>query len=90
MLQTLGSVKTKPCKVRLEGRSIASPYVHPLHGEPPKIIFDRCNLVSHKQFVEVYNVYNKGPSPKSLRLSKDFQEEEVRELFGPCVSKNGY
>jgi len=73
MLQTLGSVKTKPHKIKLEGESIVSPYVHPLYGEPPKIIFDRCVLVSHKQFVEVYNVCNKGPSPKGLRLSKDFQ-----------------
>jgi hypothetical protein len=90
MLQTLVSVKTKPCKVRLEGGSIVSLYVHPLYGEPLKIIFHRCVFVSHKQFVEVYNVCNKGPSPKSLRWSKDFHEEEVQELFGPCVSKNGY
>jgi hypothetical protein len=25
-----------------------------------------------------------------LKLSKDFQKEEVHELFKPCVSKNGY
>jgi hypothetical protein len=71
MLQTLGSVKTKPHKIRLERRSALLSYVHPLYGEPPKIIFDRCVHVSHKQFVEVYNFCNKGPFPKSLRLNKD-------------------
>jgi hypothetical protein len=91
LLQTLGSVKPKPySKVRLEGGSIVSQYVHPLYGKPLKILFDRCVLISHKQFVEVYNFCNKGHSLKCFRLSKDFQEKEVQELFGPCVSKNGY
>jgi hypothetical protein len=65
-------------------------YVDPLYGEPLKIIFDRRVFVFHKRIVEVYNLCSEGPSPKSLKLSKDFQKEEVHELFGPFVSKNGY
>jgi hypothetical protein len=48
-----------------------------------------CFCIS-KRIVEVYNLCNKGPSPKSLKLRKDFQKEEVHELFGPWVSKIGY
>ncbi len=88
-MQIFGVVETKPRKVKLEG-AFVSLYVDPLYNEPLKIIFDKCVFVFHKKIVEVYNLCNKGPSPKSLKLSKDFQKEEVHELFKPCVSKNGY
>jgi hypothetical protein len=25
-----------------------------------------------------------------LKLSKDFEETKVEEVFGPCINKNGY
>jgi hypothetical protein len=36
MLQTLGSVKTKPHKIRLERRSALLSYVHPYMANPLK------------------------------------------------------
>jgi hypothetical protein len=89
MLQIFGVVETKLCKIKLE-RMFVSLYVDPLYGEPLKIIFDKCVFVFQKTIVEIYNLCNKGPSPKRLKLSKDFQKEELHELFGPCLSKNGY
>ncbi len=89
MLQTLGSVKTKPRKVRLEGGSIVSLYVHPLYGEPPKIIFDRCVLVFHKQFVVVYNVCNKVPFPKVWGQVKTFKKKRCKSCLDLVCPKMG-
>ncbi len=31
-----------------------------------------------------------GLSPKLLKLRKDFEEEEMEALFGPCIIRNKY
>jgi hypothetical protein len=56
---------------------------------PLKLFLRNVFLYFTKKFVEVYNLCNKGPFPKSLKLSKDFQKEEVHELFGPVCPKMG-
>jgi hypothetical protein len=48
MSQTLGNVRSRQHKVKLEGGFTMSPYVDVLYGEPPKINFDRCVIVSRK------------------------------------------
>jgi hypothetical protein len=67
-----------------------STWVEPLYGAKPNIIFDRKQFVSKQQFTYTYGICIKDPSPKCLKLGKDFEEEEVENIFGPCINRNGY
>ncbi len=53
-------------------------------GEKPEIIFDKKHKVSWKSFWEKY-----GITPKTLKIGKEIEKEEVVALFGPR-SRNGY
>jgi hypothetical protein len=46
--------------------------------------------MSQSQFAKKYGFGNKGLSPKMLKIGKDYIEEEIQALFGPCNTKNGY
>ncbi len=64
-------------------------WVEPLYGTPPNIILDINNPIFRKQFVATYGMCCEGPSPKHLKLNRDFVEGEVENIFGPCLKKNG-
>jgi hypothetical protein len=65
-----------------------SPYVEPLYGKPPKIIFDKKVQMTCCQFVKKYNFCNKGTNPKRLKIGKDYTKEvQVLKAYN---SKNGY
>jgi hypothetical protein len=74
--------------VKIEG--VVSSLVDPLYGTPPIIIFDKKQPFFHNQFVEQYHICGKGPSPKCLKLGKDFEEVEVKALSRSSISRNGY
>jgi len=78
----LGSIG-KNTKVKIE-KSTLSYYVDLLYGEKLKIMFEKKNEVSWKNFWEKY-----GITPKRLKIGEEIEEEEVVVLFGPC-SSNGY
>ncbi len=84
----LGTNLYKLKKVKIEGTM--SSWVDPLYDTPPIIIFDKKQHVFWNQFIEQYHICGKGPSPKCLKLGKDFEEVEVEALFGPSISRNGY
>jgi hypothetical protein len=73
--------------MKVEGR--LSPYVKPLYGKPPKIIFDKKVQMTYSQFANNYNFCNKGTNPKRLKIGKDCTKE-VQALFRAYNSKNGY
>jgi hypothetical protein len=75
-------------KIKTKGAILS--WVAPLYATPLDIIFDKKNLNTRKDFVEKYDLCNKGPNPKCLRIGKDLEEEEVEELFGKAISRNGY
>jgi hypothetical protein len=79
-----GNLGTNPCKlkkVKIEG--VVSSWVDPLYSTPPVIKFDKKLPVFRNQFIEQYHICGKGPSPKCLKLGKDFEHAKVDALFGP-------
>jgi hypothetical protein len=46
--------------------------------------------MSHKVFVECYNLCLEGLSPKRIRIPRDINVEEVHKYFGLMHNKNGY
>jgi hypothetical protein len=73
----------KNTKVKFKAITLSC-YINPLCGEKPKIIFDKKHKVSWKSFWEKYRT-----TPKTLKIGKEIEEEEVVALFGPC-SRNDY
>jgi hypothetical protein len=74
-------------KINIEGvPSAISMWVEPLYKAKPTTIFDRKQLVFKQQFANTYGIYIKGPSLKCLKLEKDFEEEDVEKIFGPCIT----
>jgi hypothetical protein len=61
-----------------------------LYAIPPKLIFDKKNLISHKYFFEKYALCNFGISPKNLKIGKKVEESNVEALFEPYILRNGY
>jgi hypothetical protein len=57
---------------------------------PLDITFDKKTPISKKQFFKKYDICNIKPSPKHLKVGRDFQEEEMEAIFGRVISKNGY
>jgi len=55
-----------------------------------RFFFDRKTPISRRQFFEKYDICNTRPSPKHLKVGRDFQEEEVKAIFGLVISRNGY
>jgi hypothetical protein len=70
---------------------LVSSWVDPLYGTPWKIIFEKKTLPSKKEISDKYvDLCSKGPTPKHLKVGRDFLEEEVKALFGPSINRNGY
>jgi hypothetical protein len=69
--------------------SIVLTWVEPLYKAKLTIIFDRKQPVFKQQFIDTYIICIKGPSPKCLKLGRDF-EKKVKKIFGPCINRNGY
>jgi hypothetical protein len=86
--RSLGSsLKNTNCKLKkVKSEGTLALWVEPLYGPPPNIIFDRNNLVSRKQFAATYCLCYKGPLPKHLKLSKDFEEVEVEKILGRILA----
>ncbi len=62
-----------------------------MYGTPPKIIFDKKTLPFRKEISNKYvDLCNKRPTPKHLKIARDFLEEEVEALFGPSIIMNKY
>jgi hypothetical protein len=81
-------VKMEGVTMKIEG--VTLPYIKPLYGKALEIIFDRKTPITRQQFASIYDLCSIRPCPKRLKISRDFKEEEVQELFGPSNNKNGY
>jgi hypothetical protein len=87
-IDSLGAIDLKKY-VKLE--HVVSSWVDPLYGTPPKIIFDKKPLPSRKEIFDKFvDLYSKRPTPKHLKVGRDFLEKKVEAIFGPSINRNGY
>ncbi len=84
----VGTIDFLKC-VKLE--RVVYSWVDPLNGTPLEIIFDKKALPSRKEIFDKYvNLCSKRPTPKHLKVGRDFLEEKVETLFGPSINRNRY
>ena len=74
----------------LKCTTVRRQYSDPLYAEQSDIVFDGMHAVARLVFVEKYNLKNKGINPKQIRVGTHIHKEEVAELFGSILNKNGY
>ncbi len=48
---------------------------------------DNNRCISHKEFVEKYDLCHVGFSPKQIKMLRYCTKEELLSLFGPIVNK---
>jgi hypothetical protein len=66
--------------MKVEGKVVSS-WIEPLYATPPKLIFDKKNLISHKQLFEKYALCNSSILPKNHKIGKEVEESKVEALL---------
>ncbi len=63
-------------------------FLPPLYAKVP----ETCDghPLFHKDFVEKYDLCSEGLCPKCIKVSKDVTLEDVLNIFGQVVNRNGY
>jgi hypothetical protein len=46
-------------------------------------------VMTHKHFVEDYNLKCEGLNPKQVRVPRDVNLKDISKFFGPIINKNG-